>query len=128
MAQRLQTLFRNYPISERGNTTFVLGGVVVVIGVLFVASLGVARAAYERSDAQAGADAVALAGAQGDRAAATLVAARNGVHIVKWNESSDSVEVTVVLERANQHASARAERAWSNGPITIDIWIPIEND
>lgn len=99
----------------------------MAIGLLFVASLGIARAALERSDAQAGADAVALAGAQDDRATATKVAKHNGVRIVEWVESDDSVEVTVELERAQQQASARAERGLRSGPITIDVWLPIED-
>ena len=112
---------------ERGSTVFVLTGVVVAIGLLFVASLQIARAAIERSDAQIGADAVALAGAGADRATASRVAQENGVRITQWSESDAGVEVSVVLLGGDQTASARAERTTRERPIVVDVWIPIDD-
>ena len=112
---------------ERGSTVFALTGVVVAVGLLFVASLQIARAAIERSDAQIGADAVALAGAGADRATASRVAQENGVRITQWSESDAGVEVTVVLLGADQSASARAERTTRERPIVVDVWIPVDD-
>lgn len=112
---------------ERGSTVFVLTGVVVAIGLLFVASLQIARAVIERGDAQIGADAVALAGAGADRATASRVAQENDVRITQWSESDAGVEVTVELLRGEQRASARAERTTRERPIVVDVWIPVDD-
>jgi hypothetical protein len=122
------------PGSERGSATFALCGVVVALGLVFVASLAIARAARERSEAQSAADAVALAGAGSGRAVANRVAEANRVEIVEWTESVDAVQVVVALGKADagsaggydQTASARAERTERAGPVTIDVWIPLE--
>jgi Putative Flp pilus-assembly TadE/G-like len=112
--------------SEWGNTTFVVAGVVVAVGLLFVASLSIARAVIERSKAQSGADAVALAGAGGGRDDADRVAFSNAVQVVAWTASDRAVEVTVELIGTHQFASARAERQDDNRPVTISFWVPVE--
>jgi Flp pilus assembly protein TadG len=112
--------------SESGNTTFVVAGVVVAIGLLYVASLAVARAAIERSEAQSAADAVALAGAGGDRTEADRVASANGSRVVSYTESDRAVEVIVQMDHRDQIASARAERGENSQPVTIDVWVPID--
>ncbi len=112
--------------SESGNVTFVVAGVVIAVGLLFVASLPIARAVIERSRAQSGADAVALAGSGGGREDADRVAAANAVQIVAWVASENAVEVTVELIGTDQLASARGERQEDNRPVTISFWVPVE--
>jgi Putative Flp pilus-assembly TadE/G-like len=111
--------------SESGNATLVVAGVVTAVGLLFVASLSVARAAIERSEAQSAADAVALAGAGGDRADADRVAKANKVTVTAFADSDTAVEVTVRRLEGDQAASARAERGEMVRPVTIDVWVPI---
>jgi hypothetical protein len=114
--------------SESGNTTFVVAGVLVAVGLLFVASLAIARAAIERSATQSAADAVALAGAGGGRTEADRVASANAVRIVTYIESDRAVEATVQLAQGDLTASARAERGQTSQPVIIDVWIPIEEN
>jgi hypothetical protein len=127
LAKGVGAVTRRRHRSEFGSTVFVLAGVVVVIGLIFVASLQVARAAIERSDSQVGADAVALAGAGADLATARQVASENGVRITEWTESDVAVEVTVTLLGTDQQASARAQRGTRPKPIVVDVWIPVED-
>ena len=111
--------------SESGNTTFVVAGVLVALALLFVASLAVARAAIGVSRAQSGADAVALAGAGGDRADADRVASAPESKVVAYRESDSAVEVTVQLIGSDQRASARAERGDTARPVTLEMWVPV---
>jgi Putative Flp pilus-assembly TadE/G-like len=120
-------MIRNHR-SESGNITFVVAGVLVAVGLLFVASLAIARAAIERSATQSAADAVALAGAGGDRSEADRVANANAVRIVSYLESDRAVEATVQLTDGDQTASARAEQGQTSHPVTIDVWIPVDEN
>lgn len=93
---------------ERGQATPLWAIVLVLAGMLLVPLGLLARATFERAEAQNAADAVALAGAlDGERAARDL-AHRNGAELVAFEDLGGAVEVTVVV--GDRRATARAER------------------
>jgi hypothetical protein len=101
------------PERERGQAT-----PLVLVVVLFVALTlaGVGRlgiAASQRASAQATADAVALAGASHDEAAATEVATANGASLQRFVMEGETVLVEVRRDGVVAHARAR----WDLGPI-----------
>ncbi|HWL41951.1 MAG TPA: hypothetical protein VNQ73_03325 [Ilumatobacter sp.] len=75
-----------------------------------VAVVPVARSLIDRQQAHSAADAAALAGVTGGRAASASVAAANGAVLVDW--SQDGAEVTVTVQIGDHTISARA----TNGP------------
>jgi len=80
-----------------------------VAAALTVAFADFAGDLVEASRARTAADAAALAGASGGRAAANELASANGAEIVAWEESPDTVSVTVRVGDAI--ADARASTA-----------------
>ncbi|MDZ7674729.1 MAG: pilus assembly protein TadG-related protein [Acidimicrobiales bacterium] len=102
---------------ERGQVT-PLWAIVLVLAGLALVPLGlVARAAFERSEAQNAADAVALAGALDGEDAARSLARRNDARLVGYEEFDGGVEVTVVV--GDRRATARAERETVRVPPDI---------
>jgi hypothetical protein len=63
----------------------------------------------DRQQAQNAADAAALAGVAGGRAAADRLASANGATVVEWRREGDDVVVTVVVD--GRRAAARATNA-----------------
>ena len=63
----------------------------------------------DRQRAQNAADAAALAGVTGGRAAAERLASANGATVVEWRREGDDVVVTVVVD--GRRAAARATNA-----------------
>lgn len=80
-----------------------------LVGLALVLVLGLGTLAGDVVDAgraRAAADAAALAGASGGRAAAASLAARNDATLVTWNADGRDVQVTVRVGDAS--ATARA--------------------
>ena len=80
---------------------------VAVVALLALVPLG--RAAQDRAQARAAADAAALAGAAEDEEAAREVAAANGAELVRWRASGRDVWVEVIVGQARGLAKARRE-------------------
>lgn len=102
--------------TDRGQAVLLLLPVVAVAALVAVGAGLAGRAVVERSRAQTAADAAALAGVEGGRAAAARLAAANGASLVAYAATpaaDGSTEVVVeVVVRGEVHASARA----TNGP------------
>ena len=82
--------------------------VVAVVVMLAVASLG--RSVVDAGRARSAADAAALAGVDGGRAASERLAAEHGATVLAWSASgpSDAVTVTVIVRVGRARASAAA--------------------
>ncbi len=97
---------------DRGGAEVVVLAVVVVIGVLFAIAVGeFGGRLIDRTQAQAAADAAALASLDGGRAAAVRLAAENGAALVSWERGPGPDEVTVVVRIGDSTARARASDA-----------------
>lgn len=88
--------------------------VTMLVGVAMTASVLIAMTPLltglvHRQRAQAAADAAALAGVVGGRAAATDLAGANGGVLVEWSDDGD--HVTVVVAVGGHRARARATDA-----------------
>lgn len=94
-----------------GQAVVVLLAVVVLIAVVAagVAALGVRI--LRQQQAQAAADAAALAGVESGQSAAEEMAARNGAVLTSFRSSADGMTVTVAVMLEGESASARATRA-----------------
>jgi len=79
--------------------------------VLAVAVADFGHHLIERGRAQHAADAAALASLDGGRAAADLLARRNGATLVSWTRGPGPDEVTVVVRVGASTARARATDA-----------------
>ena len=99
---------------DRGSAVVLVAAVVVLAGLMAfaVAELGVA--AVQRARAQTAADAAALAGVSGGRAAASRLAVVNGGALRSFERSGRpaAITVTVIVELGDAVATARA----TNGP------------
>ena len=97
---------------DRGQAVMLALAVVVLAAVLAVGLAHMAVGVVRREQAQAAADAAALAGAQGGRAAATRLARANGAELITFavvHRASGTIEVTVSYR--GTVARARAARA-----------------
>jgi Flp pilus assembly protein TadG len=137
-----QKALRNAPQNanqdEKGSLTLLFAGVVTLLGVVAFATLRLANVASDRSRAQAGADAVALAGATQTRDIAHRIARANDVVIISYtetptvlpNDGREVVDVAVVVARNGTEARATARRAirpWNPEPATDgtgEFWVP----
>jgi hypothetical protein len=86
----------------------------VMVGVALTAAvtLGLVPllgALIDRQRAVAAADAAALAGVRGGRAASSMIADANGATVVAWSQAG--AEVTVSVQVGEQRATARATDA-----------------
>jgi len=95
---------------ERGQAV-PLVAVVVVIAVVLTAAMGhFGRDVVDAGRARTAADAAALAGVEGGRAASARLAAEHGAELVAWSRSGDdraiTVRVTVRVGRARASAAA----------------------
>ncbi len=99
------------PAGERGAAlpliALSLAGLLIVTWLL----LGVTQRVVARADAQAAADATALAGAMNGRTTATRVASANGAIVISFSSTGNRVDV--VIERDGVRAVANAERRLS---------------
>ncbi|TPW10882.1 MAG: hypothetical protein FD127_3523 [Acidimicrobiaceae bacterium] len=95
---------------DRGQAVLLCALVVVVAALVSVGVTEVGAAMIDRQRAQMAADAAALAGVGGGRAAATDVARRNHATLVNFERSGSDVVVVVVA------GSARATARAGDGP------------
>lgn len=95
---------------DRGQAVLLMAVVVVFAALVAVGTARAGVVVLDRQRAQTAADAAALAGLDGGRAAAAALAARNGATLVSF--VADGNEVTVVVRRGDTQARARA----SDGP------------
>ena len=80
---------------ERGQA-LPLTAALVALAVVLVLGMGqLAGDVVDVGRARSAADAAALAGVRGGRAAATSLAARNGARLTSWRQDGDDVVVTV---------------------------------
>ena len=87
---------------------------VVLVGLAITAAVTITlvpvlSALIDRQHAQSAADAAALAGVEGGRAASDAVAAANQGTLVAWSQTG--FDVTVMVQVGDQVASARATDA-----------------
>lgn len=87
--------------------------VLVVVVLAVVATFGIAhlgRSVIDAGRARTAADAAALAGVEGGRAASSRLASAHGGELVEWRTSggSDGVTVTVVVRVGRARATAAA--------------------
>lgn len=94
---------------ERGQVVPLAAALLVVAGVLALGLIRVASTAAEAGQAQAAADAAALAAVTGGRDAASAVATANDATVVDYVET-DGI-VTVAVRR--RCCTARASASWS---------------
>ena len=95
--------------NDAGQAVVLVLAVAVVVVLCMVAVGRFGSRVVRIEQAQVAADAAALAGVDGDRAAASAIAAANGGTLVAFRVIGDDVLVTVVVEGVR--ASARASRA-----------------
>lgn len=97
------------PSGERGSVIAVTGliGAFVVVAALLLT--GVTQRVVDRAQAQAAADAAALAGVADGPGAASAVAAANGAELVDFVDQGNEVSVIVAGDRGIR-ADAIAER------------------
>lgn len=93
---------------DRGQATPLWAIVLVLAGLLLVPVGLLARAEFERAEAQNAADATALAGALEGEGEARTIAALNGARLLDYRVSGRTVEVTVAV--GDRRATARALR------------------
>jgi hypothetical protein len=97
-------------VDERGSVAvLILLGVTAVTVALSAALATAGRSLIDANRARTAADAAALAGVAGGRAAAAEVALANGGEVVSWSEDGGTVTVVVALGDAT--ATARATDA-----------------
>jgi hypothetical protein len=82
---------------------------VAVTGAVTMALVPVLSGIVERQQAQSAADAAALAGVTGGRAASLSIAAANEGAVIAWSRSGH--EVTVTVQVGERRATARATDA-----------------
>lgn len=95
--------------SDRGQAIPLLLAVVALVAVVMAATARFGGRVLAEEQAQVAADAAALAGVTGGRAAAMRVAAANDAVLVAFTEADLDVQVTVRVGEAT--ATARATRA-----------------
>lgn len=99
---------------DSGSSVVLVAAVIVLTGLMAFAVVELGVAAAQRARAQTAADAAALAGVSGGRAAATRLAAVNGGALRSFARSGlpAAITVTVTVELGDAVATARA----TNGP------------
>ena len=95
---------------DRGQAVMLMAAVVVITVLVAVGVVQVGAVMLQRQQAQTAADAAALAGLQGGRAAAAQLAAGNDAVLVSFDRLGDTVTVVVASGRVHARASA------SDGP------------
>lgn len=94
---------------DRGQATVLLLAVMALVAVALVATARFGARVVAREQAQVAADAAALAGVSGGRAAASRLAAANGGRLVRFTSDGDTVMVWVRV--GVDVATAKATRA-----------------
>ncbi|MGE3589836.1 MAG: helicase/secretion neighborhood TadE-like protein [Ilumatobacteraceae bacterium] len=92
--------------TDRGQAVLMMTVVVVLVALVAIGFAQAADVVLDRQQAQTAADAAALAGVHGGRAAAARLAAVNGAVLVSFQQ--DGAAVTVVVSRGPVRARARA--------------------
>lgn len=95
---------------DRGHAVLLVAVTIVFAGLFCIGAASLGSAMLHRQQAQAAADAAALAGVDGGRVAAERLASRNGAGLVTFRRDGARVTVSVRLGGATAVASA------SNGP------------
>ena len=95
---------------DRGHAVLLVAVTIVFAGLFCIGAASLGSAMLHRQQAQAAADAAALAGVDGGRVAAERLASRNGAALVIFRRDGARVTVSVRLGGATAVASA------SNGP------------
>ena len=95
---------------DRGHAVLLVAVTIVFAGLFCIGAASLGSAMLHRQQAQAAADAAALAGVEGGRVAAERLASRNGAALVIFRRDGARVTVSVRLGGATAVASA------SNGP------------
>jgi Flp pilus assembly protein TadG len=98
------------PPRDRGQAVVLMAAVVVFAALVAVGVAQVGAVMLQRQHAQTAADAAALAGLLGGRAAAAQLAAGNDAVLVSFDRLGDTVTVEVANGRVHARASA------SDGP------------
>jgi hypothetical protein len=93
---------------DRGQAVPLAAALVAVAAVLVVGVGTFAGDVVDAGRARSAADAAALAGVRGGRAAAAQLAAANGGRLVGWEQLGDTVVVTVRVDDALAEAKATA--------------------
>ncbi len=95
---------------QRGQATPLALVVVVVAVVATFATAHLGRTVVDAGRARTAADAAALAGVEGGRAASARLAAEHGATIVSWGSSGppDAMTVTITVRVGRARASAAA--------------------
>ncbi len=103
---------RRAPRPDRGQAVLLMVAVLVLAGVLASAVAQMAVTAARRDQAQAAADAAALAGSRGGHDEARRLAAANGADLVRFRVlDTHTATVEVVVRVGGVTATARASRA-----------------
>lgn len=95
---------------DRGQAVLLMAVVVVLAALVAVGLADAGAVIVDRQRAQTAADAAALAGVSGGRAAAAQLAASNGAVLVSYDQQGFEVNVVVTLGRVSARARA------SDGP------------
>lgn len=97
-------------LTDRGSFVVVVAMVVALVGAMSLGAARLGTAVVRRDRAQVAADAAALAGVEGGRARAGVLAAANGAAMVSFVRTggSDGWTVTVEVDREGVTARARA--------------------
>lgn len=98
-------------VQERGASLPLVALVLVVVLMTSSIVIGLTVRIMDRAQAQAAADAAALAGVMDGRAGAERFAAANGAALLEFERSDNTVRVVVIVD--GWKAEARAERSLS---------------
>jgi hypothetical protein len=92
---------------DSGSVTMWMVGVIALVTVLALSTMGVSASAVDAGRAQTAADLAALAGVTEDRAGAATVAESNGATLLTYDVRAEVVSVTVRREGvvATAHAT-----------------------
>lgn len=93
---------------DDGQAVPLIAALAVIAGVLVLGLAALGADVVDAGRARSAADAAALAGVHGGRAAADALAGRNGATLTTWRRVGDDVVVTVRVGDAT--ATARATR------------------
>lgn len=99
------------PVGERGSAVPLVVGVLGVAALVAVGLGHIAQAMVQRAEAQAAADAAALAGVVEGEAGAADLAARNGAELVRFDDTGGATAVVVRRGRARATAAAAYDQS-----------------
>lgn len=110
MGSHRKRIHRDVSRSAQGGLVLPAYAISLAVAVILSALLiGVANRAGERAQAQAAADAVALAGAAEGRRAAVVIAEANNVVLERFEADGNSVTVAISLDGVQALAAAQKQ-------------------